>query len=256
MAFNTFKTHILKDQVIIGRKPVLDCLKSQTDVEKVWISKTLKGDIEKDIRALTREQTIPLQYVPTAKLNSLSRNKNHQGLVAQISLVQYMSLEEVIPFLYEQGKVPAFLVLEGIEDVRNIGALARSAVWFGFDAIVISLKRTARINSIAYKTSAGALKDIIICREQSMIKSLELLKASGVKLVIADLGEPSKSIGAEVKEPIALVLGSEGKGPSAESKAFADAFITIPGTNKVDSLNVSVAGAILMHEFYKIRNSI
>lgn len=161
----------------------------------------------------------------------------------------------MLPHLFEQGITPAFLVLDGIEDVRNIGALARSAVWFGFHAIIVSLKRTARLNSFAYKTSAGAIKDIPVCREQSLIHALEYLKNSGVSLVVADVGQegPSK---IDFSEPIALIMGSEGKGVVREVRQLADSIVTIPGTGKVESLNVSVAGAILMHDIYKSRNKL
>ncbi len=242
----------MKDKLIIGRKPILDGLKQGTEFEKVWISKTLKGDIEKDIRNLTREQAVPLQYVPKEKLNDISKSRLHQGVVAQLSLVNYMTVEEVIPFLYESEGTPRILVLDGIEDVRNIGALARSAVWFGFHAIVVALKRNARINSVAFKTSAGALKDIILCREVSMIKTIQMLKDSGIEIMVADGRAHDDTLDQVNKEgPIALVLGSEDKGVSREIKALSDHQVRIPGTGKVESLNVSVAGALLMAEIYK-----
>lgn len=244
-----------EDKLIIGRKPVLDCLNSNTEIEKVWISKTLKGDIEKEIRALTRQKTIPLQYVPKEKITSLTRNKNHQGVAAQLSLVNYMSIEEVIPYIYEQARTPAFLVLDSIEDVRNIGALVRSAVWFDFDAVVVTAKKSARLNSFAYKASAGSLKDMIICREASITKALEYLKSSGIKIVVSSLKEATSGSKIDFNEPVAIVLGSEGKGVSKEVSALADAHISIPGSHKVDSLNVSVAGAILMHNLYQQRNN-
>ncbi|NNF21045.1 MAG: RNA methyltransferase [Saprospiraceae bacterium] len=173
--------------------------------------------------------------------------------MAQLSLVDYLSIEDVLPHIFESGKVPAILVLDGVEDVRNIGALARSAVWFGFDAIMVSLKRSARINSFAYKSSAGAIKDIHICRENSMTKAVNFLKESGLKIVIAESNTDEKPDKSIFSEPIALILGSEEKGVVREIAAFADHFVNIEGTGKVESLNVSVAGAILMHEIYKVR---
>ena len=223
-------------------------------LEKVWIDSGLKGDIEKEVRAITREHTIPLQYIPKEKLNSICSNSNHQGIAAQLAIVQYQSIEEVLPFIYEQGKTPAILVLDGIEDVRNIGALARTAVWFGIDAIVTSLKRTARINSFAYKSSAGAIKDIPICREQSLVKSLEFLKSSGLHIAVADSHDAEDTRSVDFTEPIALVMGSESKGVVREVRQLADAIVTIPGTGKVESLNVSVAGAVLMHQIFLARH--
>ncbi len=243
-----------KDKIIIGRKPVIDSLLDDTELEKVWISKTLKGDIEKDLRQYTRERNIPLQYVPVEKLNAISKRSDHDGVVAQLSLINYMSLEAVMPFIYEQGRDPALLVLDGIEDVRNIGALIRSAVWFDFDAIVITLKRSAMINSIVYKTSAGALKDVVICREKSIIKAVEFLQSSGVKVIAANARAENKMDAAAFNSPLAIILGSEERGVSRELTALADGLISIPGSGKVESLNVSVAGALLMHEIYKVRN--
>lgn len=233
----------------------MDALTANDDIEKVWIDKGLKGDFESEIRYITRKSRIPLQYVPKEKLSAMAGNTNHQGVVAQLSIINYMLVEEVLPYLYEAGKTPFFLVLDGIEDVRNIGAIARSAVWFGVDALVVSLKKTARINSFTYKTSAGAIKDIIICRETSMIKSLEYMKNSGIQIVVADVHQNENRNTVKFNEPIALVLGSEEKGVVREIAALANAFVMIEGTGKVESLNVSVAGAILMHKVYTHRNS-
>ncbi|MBT8232998.1 MAG: 23S rRNA (guanosine(2251)-2'-O)-methyltransferase RlmB [Saprospiraceae bacterium] len=244
-----------KDTLIIGRKPVLDALKGDTTIEKIWIDNSLRGDIEKEIRFLSKKHNIPLQYVPKQKLSSLTPKANHQGLVAQLSLVKYWSIEDIIPQLYEQGRTPAILVLDGIEDVRNIGALARTAVWFDMDAIVISLKKSAMINSFAYKSSAGAIKDIPICREPSLISAISFMKSSGLNIITADLGEDTSN-NINFEEPIALVLGSEGKGPSKEIIKLSDAISCIQGSGRVESLNVSVAGAILMHQFYNKRKKL
>ena len=128
---------------------MLDALNEQTAIEKVWIDSKLKGEFESEIRYLTRKSKIPLQYVPKEKLSSIASNSMHQGIVAQLSIVDYISIEDVLPHIYESGEIPFILVLDGIEDVRNLGALARSAVWFGVHAIVISIKKSARINSFA-----------------------------------------------------------------------------------------------------------
>jgi len=190
----------------------------------------------------------------------MAAKAQHQGLIAQLSLVNYIDIEDLMPFIYEQGRTPALLVLDGVEDVRNIGALARSAVWFGMDAIIIGTKRSAMINSFAYKSSAGAIKDIPICRVKSITRALQFLKDSGVKLVVADGegaqgfpkdGKEKSKTDFDYREPIALVMGSEGVGASREVKALADGMVAIPGTGRVESLNVSVAGALLMYELYK-----
>lgn len=242
-----------KDTLIIGRKPILDAIDDDNNIEKIWIDNSLRGEVEKEIRKLSKEHNIPLQYVPRQKLSTLAPRANHQGLVAQLSLVKYWSIEDVLPHLYEAGKIPSILVLDGIEDVRNIGALARSAVWFDMDAIVVPRKKTAMINSFAYKSSAGAIKDIPICKEASLIQALDFMKNSGLQILTADLGEDtSKKINFE--EPIALVLGSEGRGPSKEIVNMSDAIVCIEGSGRVESLNVSVAGALLMSRIFSKRN--
>jgi 23S rRNA (guanosine2251-2'-O)-methyltransferase len=162
-----------------------------------------------------------------------------------------MSIEQVLPHLYESGKTPFVLILDGIEDVRNIGGLARSAVWFDVDAIVVSMKKTARINSYAMKASAGALKDIHFCREKTIGEAVTYLKESGLQLIVADGAAESDVSAIKFDEPIALVLGSEGKGVSYALTQMADATISIPGSKRVESLNVSNAGAILMYEIFK-----
>lgn len=236
----------------------MDALNSDIELEKVWISASLKGDIEKEVRRITRVKKISLQYVPKEKLNSLvSRGSQHQGLAAQLSLVNYIEIEALLPFLYEQGRVPALIVLDGVEDVRNIGAIARSAVWFGLDAIIIGMKRSAMINSFAYKASAGAIKDIPICRVMSITKAIQYLKDSGVRIAVADGGNQEESdnkILTDYKEPIAIIMGSEGKGVSRELKAMADSVISLPGTRQVESLNVSVASALIMYDLYNNRH--
>ena len=241
-----------KDKLIIGRKPILDAIEGGTQLERIWIDNGLRGELEKEIRKLARDSNIPLKYVPKQKLSSLVPRSNHQGLIAQLSLVKYWSIEDILPQLYEHGKIPAILVLDGIEDVRNIGALARSAVWFDMDAIVVPLKRSAMINTFAYKSSAGAINEIPICRESNLVSSLEFMKNSGLQILTADLGEDtSKNINFE--EPIALVLGSEGKGPSKEIVRMSDGIICIEGSGRVESLNVSVAGALLMSKIFTKR---
>lgn len=216
----------------------------------------MSGDIEKTVRQTCRAKLIPLQYVPKEKLNSLTSNATHQGVVAQLSMVDYLSIQQVLPHLYESGVAPCVLVLDGIEDVRNIGALARSAVWFDIHAIVVSIKKTARINSFAMKASAGALKDIPVCREKNLKEALEFIKASGLQVVVADSETSETENNIDYSEPIALVLGSENKGVSKQIKSMADGIARIPGSHKVESLNVSTAGAILMYDFYRKRNNL
>lgn len=243
-----------KDKLLIGRKPVVEALEGSTRLEKIWIDKDMKGEFERTMRQLSRERKVPLQYVPKKKLALLSNNANHQGIIAQLAIVEYCTVDELLPLLYEQGKVPFVLVLDGIEDVRNLGAIARSAVWFDCDGLIMPAKKSALVNSFAYKSSAGAIKDIQICRESSITKAVEYLKESGLQIVAADMEAKSGSGSLDFNEPIALILGSEGKGISRELMELADFTIAIQGSGRVESLNVSVAGALLMHEVFKSRH--
>ena len=242
-----------EDSLLVGRKPVLDALEGGTRLEKLWIDKDLRGELEKQVRRLARDMKVPLQYVPKQKLASLSSNANHQGLIAQLAIVDYCTIDEWLPQLYEQGVNPFILVLDGVEDVRNLGALARSAVWFDCHAIVIPSKKSALINSFAYKSSAGAIKDIQICRESNLSAAIDYMKESGLQMVIADAKEDSKLAEPDMRQPLALILGSEGLGLSNEIYQRGDALMSIPGSGRVESLNVSVAGAILMNKIFESR---
>jgi len=245
-----------KDKLLVGRKPVIDTLESGVRIEKLWIDKELRGDFEKQIRQLARKSLVPLQYVPRKKLSMLSSNANHQGIVAQLAIVDYCTVEELLPLVFERGDIPFILVLDGVEDVRNFGALARSAVWFDCHGIVIPFKKSAMINSFAYKASAGAIKDIHICRESNLKKALEYMKASGLQVVCADSQASVQPEAATFNEPIALVLGSEGEGISKDIMELADHTISIPGSGRVESLNVSVAGAVLMSQIFNSRHAV
>ncbi len=240
-----------KDEFLLGRKPITEALERDQKVEKVWIDRTIRGEFEKEIRFLCRSKDIPLITAPVGKLNELVKNSSHQGLVAQLSFVKYHKLENIIPFLYEQGKTPRILLLDGIEDVGNLGALARSALWFNFDAIVVPMKSSARMNGYAMKASMGALLEMMVCREKSILGAVEFLQASGVKVFAACMnGNPINS--ENFTGPVALVLGSEENGIHQAVELKCDERVAISGQqDKMESLNVSVAGAILMHEVFK-----
>lgn len=233
----------------MGRKPVLEALEDGKNIEKIWVDRTVRGDFEKEIRKLAKIAKIPLSSVPIEKLNKI-HSGNHQGIIAQISPIEYQSLETIIPFFYEQGISPKILILDGVEDVRNFAAISRSALWFGFDTIVTSLKSAAQVNAIAMKASAGALNKIPICREKSALSALLFLKESGFTIYGAD-GEASDDIyKTEIVAPLVLVMGSEQNGMSKEVKSACDKIVAIPGTQKIESLNVSVAAAIIMGHIY------
>jgi len=243
-----------KDEFLIGRKPVSEALQKNQQIEKVWIEQSIRGEYEKEIRHACRSQRIPLITAPDSKLNNLVKKSNHQGIVAQLSFVKYHNIADVIPFIFEKGITPKIILLDGVEDVRNIGAIARSAHWFGFQSMVVPMKETARLNAFAMKASMGALPQMMICREKSMISAIETLQNSGIKVVGATMTGESFAK-AELSGPIAVVLGSEEKGISSAVQRKCDQLVSIAGISEnMESLNVSVAAGIMMHEIFKASN--
>lgn len=246
------KTKAANDTFVIGRHPIMDGLKDGVRFEKIWIDQGIRGPFEKELRYLCRQEQIPLQVVPKNKLDFICRNKSNQGVAGQISLISYQDIEEIIPWCYEQGKAPFILILDSVEDVRNLGAISRTALWFGIDAIVVPFKNTARINSGAIKSSAGALLKMKICKVQSISTTIGYLQQSGIKIFGADMeGSDLNELEKMDIQGVALLMGSEAKGIHRDLKSHCDEILSIPGTGEMDSLNVSVATGILLHELYR-----
>ncbi|MCD6178992.1 MAG: 23S rRNA (guanosine(2251)-2'-O)-methyltransferase RlmB [Bacteroidales bacterium] len=243
-----------KQLMIFGIRSLIEAIHEGKEIDKVFIQKGLKGDLYNELYQLVKKRGIPFSLVPIEKINRLTR-KNHQGVVAFISSIQYQDIEQLIPMLYEQGKTPFILVLDRITDVRNFGALARTAECAGVDAILIPARGAAAINADAIKTSAGALHKIPVCRARFLQDDLKFLKESGLKIV--GVSEKAKKAYYEetYNEPLALMLGSEEDGISDIYLPLLDEFVRIPMTGSIASLNVSVAGGILMFEASKHRHN-
>jgi 23S rRNA (guanosine2251-2'-O)-methyltransferase len=241
-----------KQLMIFGIRTLIEAIQEGKEIDKVFIQKGLRGDLYPELYQLIKEREVPFSLVPPEKLNRLTR-KNHQGVVAFISSITYHNIEQLIPSLYEQGKTPFILVLDRITDVRNFGALARTAECAGVDAILIPARGGAAINADAVKTSAGALHKIPVCRAKYLQDDLKFLKESGLKII--GVSEKAKNTYFEetYKGPIALMMGSEEDGISDAYLPLLDAFVKIPMTGSIASLNVSVAGGILMFEASKQR---
>lgn len=241
-------------QLIYGHHPVVEAITSGLGVDKLFLQLGVRGELEKEVRQLSKKFNIPVQVVPKEKLNKLVKG-NHQGIAAYVSLVKYAKLEDLLPVLFESHHLPLMMVLDGITDVRNFGAIARSAECLGAQALIISKKGGAPINAESIKTSAGALTRLPVCREGSLVNTLELLKLSGVQIVAA-LVEGEKMV-SEVNFhlPTALILGSEGKGIHPALLQKADTTFYIPQTGSTDSLNVSVAAGIILYEVSRQRLS-
>jgi 23S rRNA (guanosine2251-2'-O)-methyltransferase len=202
--------------------------------------------------AEAKNSNIPIQYVPGAKIDSITR-KNHQGVLAWLSAVEYQNIATLLPAIYEKGEDPLILVLDGISDVRNFGAIVRSADCLGAHAIIIPEKGSVRAGGDAVKTSAGSLLHFPICREQSLTKSIEFLKNSGLKIAGATERSASSLHDSQLAGPIAVILGSEDRGMSREMESMCDIRIKIPMSGKTGSLNVSVAAGIVLYEVSRQR---
>ncbi len=233
---------------IFGRNPVMEALETE-NVDKVYLQNNVRGPYEVDLRQKCRAKNVPLLRVPEHKLKKF-RNRNHQGVMALISPIKFLELDTVLPWIYEQGRDPFILVLDGITDVRNFGAITRSALAFGVDAVVISSKKSAAVNYDAVKSSAGALLQIPVCRANSAIQAVEFLKSQGLPVYGSSLAAKSKLEDIKMSGPKVIVMGSEDLGISREIQKLCDQLFIIPQSDKMESLNVSVASGIILYHCY------
>ena len=237
-------------QMIFGLRPVLEAIDAGREISKVLIRKGLEGDTFRELMALMRKLDIPSQTVPMEKLNRVTR-KNHQGVIAFVSPVEYARIENLIPALFENGENPFIIVCEGVTDTRNIGAIARSAECAGAQALLLPVKGSAMLSADAVKTSAGALNHIAVCRTDNLKSTLFFLKNSGLKIIAATEKANDVYHQADLSGPAALLLGAEDTGLPKEYLRMADVTVKIPVKGKVPSLNVSAAAAVLMYEMVK-----
>lgn len=195
---------------------------------------------------------MPVQQVPAEKLHYLTR-ANHQGVIAFVALVQYMDLQQVIDHVVSEGQTPLFLMLDGITDVRNIGAIARTAVCCGAQAIIIPDKGVGAMNEEAMKSSAGALEQVHICRVNSLLKAVDTLHLNGIQVFTSEMHAEKKVYELPFTDPCCVIMGAEGKGVQPYLAKAADHFFTIPMASSFDSFNVSVAAGIILYEAMKHR---
>lgn len=233
---------------IYGRNPVREAILRGINIEKIYLLNTIRGEFEVEIRNKCIDNNIPLSKVPDEKLSNLSKTRDHQGIVAAISPVRFTTIEKLLPELLSEGITPLFLVLENITDVRNMGAIARSAKVFGAHALVVQAKGSAAINSEMIKASAGAILNIPVCRENSLLVALETLQQNDMAVYATDLSATKTIAEVDLKSPTAIVLGSEDKGVSKKTLMVCDEAIKIPQAAAFDSLNVSVAAGIILYE--------
>lgn len=243
-----------KDNFIFGLRPVIEAIESGKEIEKVFLQTNLTSAVAKDLQRLLRENNILFQYVPLERLKRITP-KNHQGVVAYVSEITYQKIEDILPFLFESGKIPLLLILDEITDVRNMGALARTAECAGAQAVIIPQKGSALINAEGMKASAGALNIIPVCREKSLAETVGFLQSSGVQVLACDEKSDIAYTDIDLAAPTAFIMGSEGKGISGDLLRVCDKKIKIPLTGKIESLNVSVSAGVVLFEALRQRTA-
>lgn len=240
------------NEFIFGIRAVIEAIKAGRDVETIYQQRGLGGELFLELKSLLKDTLIPLNAVPIEKLNRMTQ-KNHQGIIAVISPITYQNIEDIIPAVYERGEVPLILVLDSVTDVRNMGAIARTAACAGVHAIVVPLKNAAQINADAIKTSAGALFNIPICRHANLHKVCLFLQDSGLQIVACTEKTTDLIYTPDFTLPTAIVMGAEDEGISNDLLRMADHLAKIPMVGKIESLNVSVSAGIILYEAIRQR---
>src|SRR5512133_1954519 len=237
---------------IFGLRAVIEAIRAGKQVDRLLIKQGLQGSLYHELMTEVKANNIVYQIVPVERIELVTR-KNHQGVLAWLSLIEYQHIGNLLPMIFEKGEDPLIIALDGVSDVRNFGAIVRTADCLGAHAIIIPEKGSARITADAVKTSAGALHTFPVCREKSIVRTIEYLKESGLKVICA--GEKSGKVVSDlsIKGPSVLIMGSEDKGISRELLALSDHVVRIPMKGTIESLNVSVAAGLLLYELVRQR---
>ena len=241
--------------MIFGIRAVIEAIQAGSEIDKILVRRDMTSELSRELFTALNGLEVPVQKVPLEKLNRITL-KNHQGVIAFISPVTFQHIEDIIPSIYEEGRMPFIVVLDGVTDVRNFGAIARTCECAGVDAIVVPLKGGAALNGDAVKTSAGALLKIPVCREHNIVNALKFIASSGIKVVAATEKASQNYTEASMSEPLAIVMGAEDEGVSPEILRLCDNMVKIPMLGTIDSLNVSVAAGVLIYEAVRQRGVI
>ncbi len=241
-----------KSDYIFGIRAVTEAIEAGKDIDKILVKKDLQGDLIGSLLQLARKNRVLVKRVPAQSIDRITR-KNHQGVLAILSAVTYYRLDYLVPQLYEEGRLPFIIILDGITDVRNFGAIARTAECVGADAIVIPEHGSVSVGGDAVKTSAGALLHIPVCRERSAALAVKFLKDNGYKVVAVSEKGATNYTTIDYSDPVALVMGAEDVGISPEVMKLADYAAAIPMFGEIGSLNVSVAAGVMMYEVVRQR---
>jgi 23S rRNA (guanosine2251-2'-O)-methyltransferase len=244
---------VKESDCIFGLRPVIEAVKAGKQIDRLLIKQGLQGALYHELMLEVRKHNIAYQIVPLERIELVTR-KNHQGVLAWLSLIEFQSISNLLPMIFEKGEDPLIIALDSVSDVRNFGAIVRSADCLGAHAVLIPEKGSARITADAIKTSAGALHSFPVCREKSMVRSIEYMKESGLKVITAIEKSGSDVSKLNLKGPMVLIMGSEDKGISRELITLSDHQVRIPMTGNIGSLNVSVAAGILLYEITRQRS--
>ena len=231
-----------ENEMVFGIRAVIEAIQADKEIDKILVKRELQGDLSRELFEVLKGRDIPVQRVPAERLDRLTR-KN----------ITYERLDNIIPFVYEQGKNPFIVLLDGVTDVRNFGAIARTCECAGVDAIVIPSRGSVTVNADAIKTSAGALHVLPVCKEKSITEAIRFLQASGVKVYAASEKAFENYTAIKYDGPVAIVMGAEDTGVSMDNLRICDSMVKIPQFGTIGSLNVSVASSILIYEVVRQR---
>lgn len=238
----------MKDQYIVGRNPVLEILKTGKNIQKILVAKgEHRGSIKKII-GIAKDRNIIIQQVDKNKLGQLSGDNVHQGVVALVSPYEYSSIDEILSNANKKGEPPFVLILDGIEDPHNLGSVIRTAEAGGVHGIIIPKRRAAQVTQTVYKSSAGAVEYLSVAKVTNISDTIEELKNKGLWIYGSEMDAEEYYFDRDLKGPIALVIGSEGKGISRLVKEKCDGLLKIPMWGEISSLNASNAASILIYE--------
>ncbi|MFD2525280.1 23S rRNA (guanosine(2251)-2'-O)-methyltransferase RlmB [Flavihumibacter stibioxidans] len=241
-----------KSSLVIGRAKVIAALKEGKQLERVYLMQTVHGPEIEEVKKLAALHQVPINKVPVEKLNGFNIT-DHEGCVAIIAKIQYQDLQNVLSFVVERGETPLLLILDGVTDIRNIGAIARTAYCCGVHAIIIPDKGVGALNEDAILTSAGALEKIAICRVNSLMKAVDTLHLNGIKVFASEMTADKNVYDCNFSEPAAIIMGSEEKGIFPALMKIADTSFRIPMSGNFESLNVSVATGMILYEAMRQR---
>jgi len=241
-----------KNTLIVGREAIIKALQEGKQLDRIYMQSTVHGTVIDEIKNLANQYLVPINKVPVEKLNSFNVS-NHEGCIGQISKIQYQDLQQIISFVVENGETPLFIILDGVTDIRNIGAIARSAFCFGVHAIIIPDKGVGSLNEDAILTSAGALEKIAVCRVNSLMKAVDDLHLNGIKVYASEMQATKTTQSIDFTEPCAIIMGGEEKGVYPALMKICDESFSIPMVGDFESLNVSVATGIILYESMRQR---